>query len=156
MFGRARNLLRINKLYGLFRDYIENPSKRNKKHLAEMWDVLSDITEFKELISLEKMRMLKGNKTYILAGLAAAATAAKFLGFIDEGTWQTIMGFLGAGAVATTRAAISNNNEQIAQRINTLAAISSNPLAIPTKGTGLTGGHADANYGRGIGAKINK
>ena len=49
---------------------------------------------------------MKGYKTYIIAALAAAATGLHYLGYIDAGTYQTVIGFLGAGGLATLRAAV--------------------------------------------------
>jgi hypothetical protein len=135
MFSRLKNLTRINKLYGLFRDWIENPKKRTKKHLAKMWDVLQDITEFKELIAREKLEALKGNKTYIVAGLAGLATTAKVLGYIDEDTYQTIMGFLVALGGATLAAKVNRTNAETSYKINTLLNPINNPLAIPAAQT---------------------
>ena len=49
------------------------------------------------------MDFLKGRKTYILAALAGLTTAAHMLGMIDVELYTTIMGFLGAGGLATLR-----------------------------------------------------
>lgn len=120
----------------MFRDYIENPKKRNREHLKKMWDVLSDITEFKELIARERMQALQGKKTYIVAALAGAAVAANVLGFIDDDTKNTILGFLAALGGATVAAKMNRQEKVTVAKINNLAqvnALMSNPLAIPTK-----------------------
>lgn len=57
---------------------------------------------------------MNGNKTYIVAGVAALATAAKYLGYIDEVTYQAIIGFLGAAGLATMRSAIGNVKSEVA------------------------------------------
>ena len=50
--------------------------------------------------------MLKGYRTYLLAILAGLVTAAHSLGYIDNGVYQALLGFLGAGSIATLRAAL--------------------------------------------------
>lgn len=45
--------------------------------------------------------MLEGKKTYIVAVLAAGVVFAYSLGYIDDGTYQTLLGLLGAGGIAT-------------------------------------------------------
>jgi hypothetical protein len=51
--------------------------------------------------------MLKGWKTYLVAVAMGAATIAKSLGYIDDATYITIMGFLNGTGFATMRAAVS-------------------------------------------------
>jgi len=53
------------------------------------------------------MNVLKGKKTYIIAALVGLATAIHQLGYIDTGMYQAILGFLGAGGLATLRAGVS-------------------------------------------------
>ncbi len=48
---------------------------------------------------------LKGNRTYIVAILVAVVTAAHQLGKIDTTLYTTLLGLLGAGGLATLRAA---------------------------------------------------
>ena len=117
LFSRLINLKRISDFYSLLRNY------KSTKDGQKIWDKLTQITEFKELIQKERMEALKGNKTYIVAGLAGAATVAKFLGLIDEGTWQTIMGFLGAAGGMTLAAKINHNtliSKQAEYKVNAL------------------------------------
>ena len=45
--------------------------------------------------------MLAGKKTYIVAALAAGVVFAFSMGYIDESTYQTLLGLLGAGGIAT-------------------------------------------------------
>ena len=52
------------------------------------------------------MNYLKGKKTYIIAAIGGVVTAAYMLGMIDMQMWTVIMGFLGAGGMATMRSAI--------------------------------------------------
>lgn len=49
------------------------------------------------------MEWLSGKKTYILAVLAGIVTAAYTLGYLSVETYTAVMGFLGAGGVATLR-----------------------------------------------------
>lgn len=49
---------------------------------------------------------MKGYKTYLIAAAAALTTAAHSLGWIDGQTYTAIMGFLGAGGLATLRAGV--------------------------------------------------
>ena len=50
---------------------------------------------------------LKGKKSYITAGLIAAFTFAKVMGWITEVEFQAIMGFLGAVGLYALRSAIT-------------------------------------------------
>ena len=52
------------------------------------------------------MNALTGYRTYIVAGLIALATFAKLLGWIDAETLAAIVALLGAGGLATMRAAV--------------------------------------------------
>ena len=54
------------------------------------------------------MDALKGKKTYIVAALAALATAAHVAmpEVINAEMWATVMGLLGAGGLATLRAGV--------------------------------------------------
>lgn len=49
------------------------------------------------------MDFLKGKKTYLIAIAAGLITTFKALGWIGEETYQTLMGFAGAGAAITLR-----------------------------------------------------
>lgn len=53
---------------------------------------------------------LKGKKTYIIAAAAGVVTAAHAAGFIGVELYTSIMGFLGAGGLATLRAGVSNGH----------------------------------------------
>ena len=48
--------------------------------------------------------MLEDKKTYICAALAGLATIAYSLGWIEQSTWQVIMGLLVPAAAATLKA----------------------------------------------------
>lgn len=54
------------------------------------------------------LEFLKGKRTYFFAVVAALATAAKYLGYITEDQLQAIMGFTGAGAAMSLRAALKD------------------------------------------------
>lgn len=45
--------------------------------------------------------MLAGKKTYIIAAIAGLVTVAHSLGYIDDSTWQFLLGLLNAGGLAT-------------------------------------------------------
>lgn len=51
------------------------------------------------------MNVLQGYRTYIIAALIGLATALHQLGYVDSTTYQTLLGVLGAGGLATLRAA---------------------------------------------------
>ena len=53
--------------------------------------------------------MLTGYKTYIIAVIIAILAAAKYLGYVDEGTFQALMGILLAGGLSTVHSAIVAN-----------------------------------------------
>jgi hypothetical protein len=53
------------------------------------------------------IEFLKGKKTYIIGFCVAGATFALNVGWIDEGTYQTVLGFLGAGGLLALRAGLS-------------------------------------------------
>ena len=50
---------------------------------------------------------MKGWKTYAVAAAMGVATILKALGYIDEATYITIMGFLNGTGMATLRAGVS-------------------------------------------------
>ena len=50
---------------------------------------------------------MAGYKTYLVAGLAGIVTALKALGYLDEATFQVLMGLLGAGGLASLRAGVA-------------------------------------------------
>lgn len=49
---------------------------------------------------------MKGYKTYLIALAMGIATAMKFLGYLDQETYLTIMGLLGGGGFAALRAGV--------------------------------------------------
>lgn len=51
------------------------------------------------------MAFLKGKRTYIFAVLLGLATVAQALDWIDDQTFQTLVGLFGAGGLAGLRAA---------------------------------------------------
>jgi len=57
---------------------------------------------------VEKMEFLKGKKTYLVALGIAIATGALQMGWIDQKTYEWIIGILGAGGLAAIRAGIKN------------------------------------------------
>ena len=50
---------------------------------------------------------MSGYKTYAIAALIGVVTVAHQLGYIDDNLRDTILGFLGAGGLATLRAGIA-------------------------------------------------
>ena len=52
---------------------------------------------------------LSGHRTYIIAVLIGAASAAHFLGWIDGQAYTAILGLLGAGGLSALRAGIEKN-----------------------------------------------
>ena len=55
------------------------------------------------------MLNVNGWKTYACALIAAFAVFAKALGWIDEATYQVIIGLSGAGGLAALRAGVTKN-----------------------------------------------
>ena len=53
--------------------------------------------------------MLTGYKTYTIAAVIAVLAAAKYLGYVDEGTFQALMAILLAGGLGTVHSAIVAN-----------------------------------------------
>lgn len=60
---------------------------------------------FKKLVEGLSMNVLQGYRTYIIAALIGLLTVGHQLGYIDSTTYQTLLGVLGAGGLATLRAA---------------------------------------------------
>ena len=56
------------------------------------------------------MAMLQGKKTYIVAGATAAAAVAHALGYVDDPTYQMLLGLLGASGAATLAAKINRQS----------------------------------------------
>tara|TARA_Y100000310_G_scaffold242266_1_gene246411 strand:- start:3125 stop:3292 length:168 start_codon:yes stop_codon:yes gene_type:complete len=54
------------------------------------------------------MDFLKGKKTYMIALAVGLVTAAQVLGWIDADTYKVVLGFLGAGGLATLRAGVNS------------------------------------------------
>jgi len=59
-----------------------------------------------------RMKMLSDKKTYIFAGLIALAAFAKAVGWIDEKTYELLMGLFGAGGLATLRAGVKKSGPE--------------------------------------------
>lgn len=49
----------------------------------------------------------QGKKTYLIAVAIGAATVAHTLGYVDDGLYQTLLAFLGAGGAATLAAKVN-------------------------------------------------
>jgi len=58
-----------------------------------------------KLLGVLSMNALQGYRTYIIAALIGLVTVGHQLGYIDSTTYQTLLGVLGAGGLATLRAA---------------------------------------------------
>ena len=54
-------------------------------------------------------KFLEGKKTYLVAFLVALDTLIYKLGYINEAVYTTILGFLGAGGLASLRAGMTKN-----------------------------------------------
>lgn len=161
MFGSIKKLLALRKLQGLWK-------KRNltsRKWWEEFVGTALKVPEINDFVR-GTMQNLQGYKTYILAAVIGAATVAKALGYLDENTYNTLMGLLGAGTAATL-AAKMNRTEMIAKEVQTdglitkTVAVQTNnviqPLVSPSqqgmgRTTGMTGGSsthpADKSYDR--------
>jgi hypothetical protein len=53
--------------------------------------------------------MLAGYKTYSIAALMAVLAFARAMGWLDEATYQTLLGLLGATGLATLRAGVTKS-----------------------------------------------
>jgi len=51
---------------------------------------------------------LKGKRTYIIAVLIGVLSAAKFLGYVDEGSFEVFVALLTGGGIAALRASKSS------------------------------------------------
>jgi hypothetical protein len=49
-----------------------------------------------------------GHKTYIIAALIAVLAAVKYLGYVDEATFQALVTLLAGGGLTTMRLAVSS------------------------------------------------
>lgn len=138
MFGFIRKLLKLKKLDSLW----------NKRDITspKWWDEFaSTLLSIKEVnkFARDTMDSLKGYKTYILAAVIAAATVAKYLGYIDENVYQTLIGLLGAGATATIAAKVNRVHltaEQNQNTVKTLFGASLPPAQTMRQEAGVTGG----------------
>ena len=109
MFGRVRNLLRYAKLYGLYRDGVE---QRDKLAQPAFWrDVLHTAVTLTEV--QEMQIMLKGYKSYIVAILMGAIQVGVMLGYITQEMANELYKLLGAGAVMTVAAKINRLQKDI-------------------------------------------
>lgn len=55
------------------------------------------------------MRWMSGRKTYIIAILMGALSTAHMLGWLDDATYQAILGLLGAVGLGTLRAGVTKS-----------------------------------------------
>ena len=55
---------------------------------------------------------LTGYKTYIVAVLMGALSTAHMLGWIDDATYQAVLGLLGAIGLGTLRAGVAKSGPQ--------------------------------------------
>ncbi len=58
------------------------------------------------------MDSLKGYRTYIIAALIGILSAAHFLGYVDQGTFETFTVLLTGGGLATLRSAVEGNSQE--------------------------------------------
>jgi hypothetical protein len=100
------NAYRIYELYKLIRKGIDKPELFNHQ---KYWYEL-----FKAAHKVEEVRlMLSGYKSYIIAALAAGVQFMYSMGYIDEATYQMLIGLLGAGAIGTVSAKINRIQKDI-------------------------------------------
>lgn len=100
------NLYRINKLYNQIREGIENRAKlADKNYWFELFKTALSVKEIQEMLA-----KLQGYKTYIVAALSAVLTTLKYIGKIDEATYNTLMALLASGGLATVAAKINRVN----------------------------------------------
>ena len=59
-----------------------------------------------------KSPLFSGEKTYIVALIAAAAVFAKTMGWIDDSLYQTILALCGVGGLAALRAGVTKSGPQ--------------------------------------------
>jgi len=57
--------------------------------------------------AMKVLEFLSGKKTYLIAVLVAVVAVAQYLGYISTEAALTLYGLLGAGGLATTRAAVA-------------------------------------------------
>jgi hypothetical protein len=81
-------------------------SQQLLKECRELFAVLPIPQETRHMV-----QGLSGYKTYLVAAATAALTAAKMLGYIDDASYQNLMLLLGAGGLATVRAAIAKTEK---------------------------------------------
>ena len=155
MFDSIKKLINLRKLQGVW--------KKRKLTSPKWWEeFVGTALKVPEIntFARDTMESLKGYKTYILAAIIGAATVAKALGYLDENTYNTLMGLLGAGTAATL-AAKMNRTEMIAKEVQTDGLITKNvavqtnnviqPLVSPSQsGMGRTGGFASAETPQSI------
>lgn len=55
---------------------------------------------------------MQGYKTYIVAVLMGALSTAHMLGYVDDGTYQAILGLLSAIGLGTLRAGVTKSGPQ--------------------------------------------
>lgn len=55
------------------------------------------------------LEFLCGKKTYFIAAAVALASVARYLGYIDDAAYTTILGLLGAGGLASLRAGVTKS-----------------------------------------------
>jgi hypothetical protein len=77
-------------------------SQQLLKECRDLFAVLPIPQELRDMV-----QGLSGYKTYLVAAAAGALTVAQMLGYIDAEAYANLMLLLGAGGVATLRAAIS-------------------------------------------------
>lgn len=58
------------------------------------------------------IELLKGKKTYIVAGIAGLLMALNLLGYISQDTLKTLLELCGVGGLVTVRSAIASSKEE--------------------------------------------
>lgn len=60
---------------------------------------------------------MRGYKTYIVAGLMAAASALYGMGLLDKEAYLTIMGVLNGAGMSTLRSGVANDTHAVEEKV---------------------------------------
>ena len=74
---------------------------------------------------------MRGYRTYVLAGIIAAAAVAKWLDLIDDATYQMILGLTGGTGLYTLRSGIASDATKMELKLDTIAVATKTPPVIP-------------------------
>lgn len=88
------------------KEFLANASVIHGSPLRDFSAVLGLLERPREEVRNDMLKKLEGKKTYIVALVVGIVTALKVAGVIDNDTYLSILGFLGAIGLYTTRDAI--------------------------------------------------